>query len=160
MRGRHLMFSFAVLVLLVSMAGLFSCSGGGGDSTPPPEPPTYNVTGRWAITETITNHTGGDCTGAPSSIYWSAEMTQAQGSNTVSIRDLRASSAVNATMSGSKVTYSGDRYPEPQCDTMTASYTANLSDASHFTGTGNLTCNYNSSGGYCSVSTSLTGYKY
>jgi len=151
----------ACLVVLLAAGSLYSCGGGGGGGNAPPlTAPTYNVTGTWSIVETIT---GSNCTPPPSGTFpWFANATQVSGSNTVYVKDSRALADPPAamTMSGSTITYSGERYNENQvsCDVgMTATYTLNLSSANAFTGSGVIGCQY--PGGSCSVNTSIVGLK-
>jgi len=152
-----------MLCVLVAAAGLLAAcgGGGGGGGAAPLTTPTYNLTGYWTMNETVTST---DCTPAPSgTLTWYANVTQASGSNTVYVKDTRALAsdpAAAMTMSGSALTYSGQRYNEDQsgCDSMTASYVISLSTATSFSnGSGTLHCNW--SGGSCYINTTISGHQ-
>lgn len=153
----HFIQAVSLMVLTIALVG---CGGGGGGSGVTLQPPAYNVTGFWTITETRTSH---NCpTTPPLSLNWNANATQATGSNTVYVKDTRAGAsdpAAAMTMSGNSLTFSGDRYNEApaDCDSMTASYSLTLSSATAFTGSGTVVCHW--TGGSCSIGTSLSGHQ-
>jgi hypothetical protein len=153
--------SIVMMVLLLSTGILISC-GGGGSAPAQLSPPTFNLTGFWSMTETIT---GSNCTPAPSgTLPWTANVTQASGSNTVNVLDTRSSGPAAAmTLSGSSLTYSGQRYNEvpSECDTMTASYVVTMATATSFSnGSGTLTCIWATpTPGSCSINTTISGHK-
>jgi len=152
-----------LLALFLFTGLLVSCGGGGGGSSaPPPSPPAFNLTGFWTMTETIT---GSNCIPAPSgTLPWTANVTQASGSNTVYVTDTRSSGPAAAmTLSGTSLTYSGERYNEApsDCDIMTASYVVTMATATSFSnGSGTLTCSWATpTPGSCSISTTISGHK-
>jgi hypothetical protein len=67
----------------------------------------------------------------------------AQSGNTISVYDERAGAgaAVNATISGYAVTYSGDRFPIAPCSDMSVSYSVTINGAgTSYSGSGTITC--------------------
>jgi hypothetical protein len=127
-------------------------------------PPAFNLTGTWHMTETVT---GSNCTVPPSgSLPWDANVTQASGSNTVSVRDTRSAlsdPAALMTLSGKNLTYSGNRYNEDptDCDVgMTASYVVTMATATSFSGgSGTLTCKWSNPTGSCTINTTISGHQ-
>ncbi len=145
--------SEGVAALLVSV--LLACGGGGngsGTSGQQLQPPAFNVSGVWNPTETVTRPNS--CMAGYSFTYaWT--FYQQQDSNTVKIHDSRmnlGTDSVQATMSGSVMTYSGPIISSFGCVNAKADYTFNFSDARHFTGTGTLTCLDNG----CTANATLT----
>ena len=163
--------AIVLLGLFLFTGLLISCGGGGGGgggAAPAPlAAPAFNLTGTWHMTETVT---GSNCTPAPASgttIPWTANVTQASGSNTVFVKDTRSLSsdpAAAMTLSGTNLTYSGSRYNEDPvgCDLgMTASYAVTMATATSFSnGSGTLTCSWSPpSAGSCTVSTTIIGHQ-
>jgi hypothetical protein len=148
---------FVLMPLL--LAGLLaSCSGDGGNDAPPLSPPAFtNLAGtRWNHTDTVSDTN--DCgTGIGVTDSFVLHILSQSG-NTLSFYDERngASSAVNGTMSGSVVTYSGTRYPVQGCSDMTVNYSMTVNAAGTiYSGTGTITCLDDP----CSLPVSVSGTK-
>lgn len=141
-------------LVLIAAAGLLlaACGGGGGGGAP------SALAGIWTIDETV----GTNSCAVPegTSLPWSAEVAHQSGSNSITLQDTRPQSPpMNATISENVISYNGDRYNEWDfsCDYMTATYSLTLSGETDFEGTGTVFRHY--TGGYCSLSTALTGSK-
>jgi hypothetical protein len=141
-------------LLAVGILSAISCGGGGGGDSAPLAPPTLtNLAGaRFNTVDTAT--AGGSCS-APVGTQdaWILHIV-GQSGNTITFYDERAgsSNAVNGTMSGLNVTYSGSRYAVQGCSDMSASYNVNMNSAgTSFTGSGTVTC--------CSVPVNISGTK-
>jgi hypothetical protein len=130
----------ACMVVLFAAGSLSSCGGGGGGGGAPLSPPTYNLTGTWTVVETVHFNTAG--LPDPTQIGYTLIANQAAGSNTVVIRDSRASigDTQNATLSGTAFTYSGPRHSEFGCINMVATYNLTANSAISLSGTGRATC--------------------
>jgi hypothetical protein len=133
---------FVLMPLL--LAGLLaSCSGDGGNDAPPLSPPAFtNLAGtRWNQTDTVSGTN--DCgTGIGVSDSFVLNILSQSG-NTISFYDERAgvSNAVNGTMSGHVVTFSGSRYPVQGCSDMTVNYSLTVNAAgTAYNGTGLIAC--------------------
>ena len=158
MKRRKLLFGSVLLCLLFAIT-LTHCGGGGGDGggAAPLSPPAFsNLAGaRWNATDTVSGTNSCDV-GIGVTDSWVLHVL-AQSGNTISVYDERAgsSNAVNGTMSGFVVTYSGSRYPIQGCVDMSASYNITINGAgTGFTGTGTITCN---DAPACSVPVNISG---
>ena len=143
-------FKMVIAGLVVAVVAA-SCGGGGGSS---PAPPAYNVTGSWNFMMTIGFNTAGISNGTQSSGV--LIMNQAANSNTVYIRDQYAAfgDAQPATLSDTKLSYSGPFSDMYGCYDMVASLNATFDSSTHVTGSGRLTCR--TSGDYGDVTFSGT----
>lgn len=151
---------FASLIALAAVFAMVSCGGGGGDSGPAPlqAPAFANLAAtRWNTTDTVS--AANSCeVGIGVTDSWVLHIL-AQSGNTISLYDERSgsSNAVNGTMSGSVVTYSGTRFSIGGCVDMSASYNVTLNAAgTGFTGTATITCN---DAPACSVPVTVSGTK-
>jgi hypothetical protein len=148
--------SSAWIIVLLVLCGLIVCSKDSGTSLQPPS--FTNLAGtRWHITDVVSAaNTCNVNVGVSDS--WTLHIVSQSG-NTITFYDERTSSSsvVSGTVSGSTVTYSGDRYPIQGCSKMTASYSVTFNSAgTAFTGTATIIC---TDGTGCSVPANVTGAK-
>jgi hypothetical protein len=144
-----------IIALLVS-CGLTGCSKDSGTSLQPPS--FTNLAGtRWHVTDVVS--AANTCnTNVGVSDSWTLHIVSQSG-NTITFYDERGSSSsvVSGTVSGSTITYSGDRYPIQNCSKMTASYSVTFNSAgTAFSGTATINC---TDGTGCSVPTTVSGAK-
>jgi hypothetical protein len=145
-------------VLIALTFALINCGGGGGSSTPLTPPAFTNLAGtRWQVRDTVTTSSNTCGVASGTADNWVLHVVSQSG-NTIAFYDERSGSsgAVNGTMSGYNVTYSGERYPVYGCTTMMAAYniTVNTSGTG-FTGSVTVTCLDNG----CSAPAGVSGTK-
>lgn len=149
-----------MVVLTLTAAILTGCGGGGGGggAAAPLLPAAFNVNGNWSVTETASATTTCDTVivakDTADSFTLAVQQTGLQ--NNLTVLDARSSPPPSpATISDRTITYSGSRYdPWGTGCGLTESAVVTLSTATHFSGTGTITCP-----GICSVPTTLVGNK-
>jgi hypothetical protein len=148
----------ACLIVLFAAGSLCSCGGGGGGGVALSPPAFTNLAGtRWNQTDTVSalNSCGvGSGVTDPFVLH-----ILAQSGNTISVYDERsgAGAAVNATISGYAVTYSGDRFPIAPCSDMSVSYSVTINGTgTSYSGSGTITC---LDAPACTVPINITGTK-
>lgn len=150
------MLSVVSLVSVLSAVVLLASCGGGDD----PVAPAYNLDGTWAVAETVTDW--GTCEADPTlgAITYSVEVVHIDKSTSATLRDTRSSDPQPAVVNGSLLSYLGPRYNEApgDCETMTATISANIRSATLLEGTASITCN-EWGGGSCTVSTAFYATK-
>jgi chitodextrinase len=147
---------FLVMLLIAGFGFLVSCGGGGGGggNTGTLQPPLYNASGTWDITETSKNE---NCpVPAPKESY-SISVNHPAGSNYLVVTALDTNMTYNGTISGSAVNYAGPSIDSNCPGGISLSVTLALSSVSYLSGSANWTCNY--TGGSCSGTTAFTGTK-
>lgn len=148
-----------IAALTLTAALLTGCGGGGGGggAAAPPLPAAFNVQGNWTVTETASATTVCDTvivTAGRTDPNFTLAVTQTGLQSNLTVLDARSSPPpLAATMSDKTVTYSGSRYdPWSTGCGLIESAVVTMSTASHFSGTGTITCP-----GICSVPTTLVG---
>ena len=132
----------SVMAVLVVVAAVAAC-GGGSDSTPPSPPAFTNLAAtRWSVVDTVS---AANSCNAPigTTDSWILHVIGQSGNN-IAFYDERGlvADAVNGTMSGYVISYSGNRYPIQGCVDMTASYAVTLdTGGTSFSGTATIYCN-------------------
>ncbi len=144
-----------LIVVFVVCGSATGCGGGGGASL---EPPAFtNLAGsRWNVTDTVSAYNSCNA-GLGLSDAWELDVL-AQSGNTISFYDTRAgiTGAVNGTLSGYTLSYSGSRFAIQGCSDMTATYTVTLNNAgTSFSGTATIVCH--DAVPACSVPVTVTG---
>ncbi len=135
---------FVKIVIKGLLAGIMisACGGSSGGGTSQSPPAFTNLGGtRWQQTDTVSG-TNSCNIGIGISDYFVLHFV-AQSGNTISFYDERSGpySAVNGTMSGYTITYSGSRYAIGGCNNMTGSYTITFNSAeTSYTGAATITC--------------------
>jgi hypothetical protein len=149
------------VVAMVGAAVIVSCgSSGGSGGGQSLQPPAFtNLAGtRWAVIDKVS--AANNTCGAPLNQQdsWTLHVVSQSG-NTITFYDERggAGDAVNGTMSGYLVSYSGARYAIDSCSNMTASYSMTVNNAgTAFSGSATINC---TDAPGCSVPVSVTGTK-
>lgn len=146
--------------IILLFVGLASCGGGGGGgSAAPLSPPAFtNLAGtRWNQTDTAS--AVNSCSVAPGTADPFVLHILTQSGNTLSVYDERSGvgGAVNATISGYAVTYSGSRFAIGGCGSMSVSSMVTINaGGTNYTGSGTITCN---DAPACTVPINITGTK-
>lgn len=146
-----------VTVLLLAEL-VSSCGGGGGGGSAPLSPPAFtNLAGtRWTHRDTVSATNA--CNAGIGVFDQYIMHVLAQSGNALSIYDETHGTQIdakNATISGSVVTYVGERNPIGGCSSMSANYTMTLNGAgTSYAGTGVITCN---DAPACTVPVTITG---
>ncbi len=143
---------------VITLGLLLANSCGGSDSGKTLSAPAITdlAGSTWSVSESASgNNTCGVAAGTSDS--WTLHVV-AQSGNSLTLYDERSgpSEAVNATISGHTISYSGDRYPIGGCSQMTGSYNVTLDDAGQsFSGATTIRCLDNG----CTVPASVNGYR-
>jgi hypothetical protein len=150
-----------LLVSLVASAIiLIGCSGGGGGGSSAGggggslQPPAYNATGTWTVTET--NNTN-NCPSTPPLETFNVAVDHPSGSNSLTVTHLDTNRSYDGTISGSNITYSGPGTNTNCPNGFSLSVDMTLSSQNAFSGHSDWLCNYGS--GTCSGTTTLSGVR-
>jgi chitodextrinase len=152
---KNLMTVFSFMLLSISVM-LFSpgCGGGGGGGGNNLQPPTYNATGLWNVTETGKS---GNCPQLAPKQNYSLAVNHSAGSNSLVVTDLNTNMTYPGTISGSTINYSGPGIDSNCPDGFSLSVTLTMSSETFLSGNATWTCNY--TGGSCNGTTTFTASK-
>jgi hypothetical protein len=142
------------IILALSTVVVFaSCSGGGGGGgggapSGGLQPPTYNATGNWTVTETGKQ---GTCPSMTPNGTFNLTVDHPLGSNSLTVVDDKSGRSYAGTCDGSSVTYSGPGIDSNCPGGFSLSVTINMQSDSNLSGSSNWSCNY--TGGSCTGTT-------
>jgi hypothetical protein len=147
-------YGMATLLLAIGV-GVAACSSSSGTTSSPPA--FTNLAGtRWHQTDTVSGTTTCNVAIGVTDTFVLHVLSQSGGA--LSLYDERAGAgkAVNATMSGDVIAYSGTRYAVHGCTSMTGNYSVTVNAAeTGYSGTATLTCQDNG----CTVPVTVTATK-
>ena len=146
---------FLMMLLVTGFGFLASCGGGGGGGGDTPlQPPAYNATGTWAVTE---NDKNGNCPQMAPLYSFNLSVDHPSGSNSLVVTDQKTGMQYPGTISGRTVNYSGPSIDSNCPAGISIAVTLSMSSDVYLSGSANWNCNYY--GGSCSGTTSFNASK-